>query len=360
MFLKRRLLEALALVLSAAIWLPAMHLFWRPALTSDVGGLDPMAVPMAAGLEKVWGGVSIEDEGIEPMRQINPEWDFMGRTFFVLGEANLALRMPGRKQICLNAIDALIEDTLAMEAAHGMEHYLMDYHADRPWVEQPPRSVFVDGEIALCLGARRLVEESEKWKAAFETRIGHVIDRMSRGQILCAESYPDECWLFCNSVAMAAVRMSEVLDGADHSELKMRWLAQLRGRLTDAETGMLISAFTLDGTLHPAGPGPEGSTIWLAAHMLEVIDPELAREQYRLARKHLGRSLFGFGYSKEWPKLSLDSIDVDSGLIVPGLGASASASGLALVAAASFSDGEFYRDLRSALELGGFPARRQT
>ena len=118
---------------------------------------------------------------------------------------------------------------------------------------------------------------------------------------------------------------------------------------------MLISTFTYDGTPHPAGPGPEGSSIWFAAHMLQVIDPEFAQEQYDLAREHLGRSVFGFAYSKEWPSMSLDAIDVDSGMIVPLLGASASASGLALAASAGFGDREFYRELRTSLELGAFP-----
>ena len=355
--MRRRLIEGLALGLAAAIWWPSMHLIWRPSVAAGGGELDPIAVPMAVGLEEIWGGVTADAEGIGSMREVNPEWDFMGRTFFVLGEANLALRVPERKAHCLEVIDALNADTLAMEARHGMEHFLMSYHADRPWVERPPRSVFVDGEIALCLGARLLVEEDEELKEAFRARITVIRERLERGPVLCAESYPDECWIFCNTAAMAAMRMAEVIEGDDFSGLKQRWLQVLKEQLVDTETGMLISTFTYAGVPHPAGPGPEGSSIWFAAHMLQVIDPEFATQQYRLARKHLGRSLFGFGYSKEWPSLSLRGMDVDSGIVVPGLGASASASGLALVAAAGFQDRPFYRQLRTSLELGAFPER---
>ena len=320
-------------------------------------GLDPIAVPMANALEEVWRDVPEESEGVAPMRQVNPEWDFMGRTFFVLGEANLALRVPERRTRCLEVIDALIADTLAMEARHGMGHYLLPYHADRPWVEQPPRSVFVDGEIALCLGARLLVEDDAALREVFRKRASLIAGCMERGPVLCAESYPDECWIFCNSAAMAALRMAEVIEGTDYGDLRSRWMDQLKGRLIDPETGMLISTFHYDGTPHPAGPGPEGSSIWFAAHMLQVIDPEFAQSQYRLAREHLGRTVFGFGYSKEWPTMALEAVDVDSGIIVPLLGASASASGLALAAAAGFGDRDFYRGLRTSLELGAFPER---
>ncbi|NNC87062.1 MAG: hypothetical protein HKN82_01230 [Akkermansiaceae bacterium] len=353
--MRRRWPEWVALAVAAAIWWPVMHLCWRPDVSPGGEELDPIALPMARSLEEMWGTNSSGHTEIEPMRRINPEWDFMGRTFFILGEANLALRVPGREGRCLQSIDRLLADTLAMEQQHGMEHFLMDYHRARPWVEQPPASIFVDGEIALCLGARRLVSDDDRWRKAFRSRVGRIVERMNRGPVLCAESYPDECWMFCNTAAMAALRMAEVLDGEDHGALRAAWLRQLKNHLVDPGSGLLISAFQLDGTPHPAGPGPEGSTIWFAAHMLQVIDPGFAREQYDLAKRHLGRSLLGFGYSREWPGLALAGMDVDSGPVLPVLGTSASASGLALLGAAAFEDHSYYRQLRTSLEIGAFP-----
>lgn len=354
-FIKRRGVEFLALVLGAVLWWPCMHLLWRPEVAQSKGDLDPIAVPMANSLEHMWGAVSPDHDKLAPLRRINPEWDFMGRTFFILGEANLALRVPERKARCLQAMDALISDTIAMETEHGMEHFLLDYHRARPWIEQPPASIFVDGEIALCLGARRLIEDSPRWESAFQARIATIVDRMNRGPMKCAESYPDECWMFCNTAALAALRMSEVLDGEDHHPLITECLHNARQHLLDPDTKMLISAFQLDGTPHPAGPGPEGSTIWFAAHMLQIVDPQFAQNQYDLAKRHLGRSIIGFGYSKEWPGIAIGGMDVDSGPVLPILGTSASASGLALLGAAAFEDEDYYRKLRSSLEIGAFP-----
>jgi hypothetical protein len=50
-------------------------------------------------------------------------------------------------------------------------------------------------------------------------------------------------------------------------------------------------------------------------------------------------------------------MDVDSGMVVPGLGVSAASSGMAFIAAASFHDWEFLRALASTLDMAGFPAR---
>ena len=126
-----------------------MHRLWWPDIPPK-SDLDPQALLLANDLEHVWGLIETERGKLEPMRQINPEWDFMGRTFFILGQAYLALRVPERKMQCLRASDARREDTLAMETKHGMTHFLLSYHSRSPWVQQPPRSVFVDGEIALC------------------------------------------------------------------------------------------------------------------------------------------------------------------------------------------------------------------
>jgi hypothetical protein len=52
-------------------------------------------------------------------------------------------------------------------------------------------------------------------------------------------------------------------------------------------------------------------------------------------------------------------MDVDSGPVIPGLGASASASGLAIMGAASFGDLGYFRSLLASLEFAGFPRERE-
>ena len=66
-------------------------------------------------------------------------------------------------------------------------------------------------------------------------------------------------------------------------------------------------------------------------------------------------SVFGFGYAREWSKYCVGYVDVDSGPIVPLIEASASASGMALLGAASFDDEETLLHLLRSLAFMGFP-----
>ena len=175
---------------------------------------------------------------------------------------------------------------------------------------------------------------------------------MGRSPTLSAESYPDECWTFCNTTALAAIATADALDGTNHSVLLDGWVDLAKRELVDPETGLLISSYTLDG--QPLD-GPEGSTLWMASHNLMLVDPAFAEDQYRRAREELGRSAVGFGYAREWPESWVGPVDVDSGPTVPLLEANAGSSGLALLGAAAFDDTDYLRQLLTSLELAGMP-----
>ncbi|MHC4714195.1 MAG: linalool dehydratase/isomerase domain-containing protein [Planctomycetota bacterium] len=356
--LYRAIAALIAIAMAAVLWLPCLHFIYRPDLSDFLrdGVPSPRARELAARQLALWSDPSVRAVEIGRMRATCQEWDFMGRTFLVLAFANMALREPAETRQYLDAIDAIIDETVLIEQDKGFTFFLMDYGKDKSWFRQkPPRSIFVDGEIALMMGARRLVEEKPSYREPMLGRIAIMAERMSQNPVMCAESYPDECWMFCNAVALAAMKMSDVLDGTDHSELFGRWLETARTSLVEPQTGMLVSSFDLGGYVCD---GPEGSTIWMVAHCLQLIDDDFATQQYSLARGELKRSILGFGYAREWPESRVGPLDVDSGAIVPGLGASPSSSGLALMAAASFGDRDFYAGLVASLEFAAYPSRR--
>ena len=135
---------------------------------------------------------------------------------------------------------------------------------------------------------------------------------------------------------------------------KRQWVEIARTRLVHPGTGLLVSSFRLDGT--PLD-GPEGSTIWMVAHCLEAVDQAFAADQYRRARRELGRVTLGFGYAAEWPASWRGEVDVDSGSVIPGLDVSAGSSGMAFMAAATFHDDDFLQALASTLDMAAFPTR---
>lgn len=354
--LKRVALGLLALAVATAIWLPTVRFVFAEPVERfhQAAGVPVKARQLAARHLAMWSNPALRQHELDRMRSTNAEWDFMGRTYLVLALGNLALRDPASQKQCLEVMDAIIDDTLTVEADKGMYHFLMGYARGQPFVQQPARSVFVDGEIALMAAARRMVRDEARYADIHRQRVALMLERMEQSPTLCAESYPDECWIFCNTVALAAIRLHDHLDKADHSEFFQRWLTVAKRTLIDPATGMLISSFSLKGQVND---GPEGSSIWMAAHCLQLIDPDFARDQYQRARNLIGRTMLGFGYAREWPNSWTGPQDVDSGPIVPIVGASSGASGLALVGAAAFDDQPFLQALHTSLNFAAFPIR---
>ncbi len=352
-----RLKLGACLLAGAVIWLPCLHLFFKPAPGeyASKGGAGPLASKLAARHLHLWTDHESRQSEVRQMRGPNAAWDFMGRTYLVLSLANMGLVDAAVRDRCLRVMDVIIDETLRLESEKGHLYFMMDYGRRGEFLGPTTRSIFVDGEIALMLAARRLVEEHEPFRPLLRERVRMMLEQMRGGPVLCGESYPDECWMFCNCVALAAIRMSDVLEGEDHGEFFREWLAMAREKLVDRPSGLLVSSFSLEGK---AIDGPEGSTIWMVAHMLQLIDPAFAEEQYRTARAALGRRLLGFGWSREWPETWVGDEDIDAGAVIPYLNISAGGSGMAIMGAAAFGDDAYLASLLTSLNFGGFPEER--
>jgi len=353
----RRILAGLAaLVIAAVIWLSCLHfVFARPVSVFYADqGVSPEARQLAARHLQLWTDPALREAELKKMRVSNAEWDFMGRSYLVWSLANMALRDPASKPCYLQTMDQIIDETMRLEKQEGMYFFLMPYAKDRRYVMQPARSLFLDSEIALMLAARRVVEEKPEYRPLLAERVNLMVERFQKSPRMILESYPDECWMFDHCVALDAIRMADYLDGTDHSALIRDWIALARRRLVDPKSGMLISSFTTDGT--PLD-GPEGSSIWMVTHSLQLLDADFARDQYQRARKELGAITLGFGYAHEWPKSWPGLPDVDSGPIFPVFDISAGSSGMAFIGASAFHDDEFLKPLAATLGFAAFPSR---
>ena len=343
-----------ALVIASALWVPCVHLFFKKPVTEfrSAKAISPTAQGLAARQLKLWTDPASREVELARMRGSNAEWDFMGRSFLVWSLANIGLRDPAQKATCLEAMDRILDETLKLEREKGMCHFLMSYAKPSMYRVQPARSLFVDGEIALMFAARRMLEEKAEFKPLLAERTKLITDGLNERRLL--ESYPNECWMFDHAVALAALRLADRLDGTDHSPVINAWLGYAKQKLVHPRTGLLISSFTADGK--PLD-GPEGSSIWLVADCLQVVDPEFARDQYDRARRELAQSHCGFGSAREWPASWAGPADVDSGPIIPGLNIRAGSSGLALLGAASFGDDDYLASLAATLDFAAFPKR---
>ena len=248
--MKRMLAGLAALVVAAVIWLPCLHLvFTRPL--SDFRQnqeLSPKARQLAARHLRLWTDPSLREQELKRMRASNAEWDFMGRSYLVWSLANMALRDPASKPLYLRTMDQVIDETLRLEKQEGMYFFLMAYARDRHYLVQPAHSLFLDGEIALMLASRRVVEEKPEYKSLLTERVNAIVERFQKNPRMLLESYPDECWMFDHCVALDAIKMADYLDGSNHSALIRDWIAMAKQKLVHRESGLLISSFMTDGT----------------------------------------------------------------------------------------------------------------
>jgi hypothetical protein len=354
--MKRIFAGLAALAVAALIWLPGLHLFFSRPVSNfrQAQGLSPKARELAARHLQLWTDPALRDAELKKMRVSNAEWDFMGRSYLVWSLANMSLRDPASKPLYLRTMDQIIDETLQLEKQEGMYFFLMPYAKDRPYLAQPAHSLFLDGEIALMLASRRMVEEKTEYKPLLTERVNAIVGRFQKSPKLLLESYPDECWMFDHCVALDAIKMADCLDGSDHSELIRDWIAMAKQKLVDPKSGILISSFEADGT--PMA-GPEGSSIWMVAHSLQLLDEDFARDQYQRARKELGAITLGFGYAHEWPETWKGEANIDSGPIIPVFDVSAGSSGMAFIGASSFGDDKYLASLAATLDFAGFPLR---
>jgi hypothetical protein len=371
---------ALVLAASAAVWLALLPCVFTSDPAERAEALDASVL---ARFERR----AERDRALADVHRSNPEWDLMSRTFTVLAFADRATQeraraaaqrgsrapsdpgRPGEGALGLPAsdravehggarhlavIDALIDDTLAKEREHGPEYFLMAYWSRAPFESGRLESVFVDGGIALMIAARQAVAPRPELDAELAARVARIEAAMEAGPVLSAESYPDECWTFCNTTALAALALADHVHGTDHGDLRARWVATAKERLIDHDTGLLVSSYTYDGRHLD---GPEGSSLWMALTNLLLVDEAFAREQYALAKEQLGRSVIGFGFAREWPHGRAGFMDVDSGPVVPIVEASPGSSGLAFLGAKAFGDDEYLRELTRSLDFAAFPIR---
>jgi hypothetical protein len=355
--IKRFLIGLLVLIVAGVIWVPCLHLvFARPV--SDFRrseGLSPKARQLAARHLQLWTDPASREKELDRMRASNAEWDFMGRSFLVWSLANMSLRDPDSKSLYLKTIDQIVDETLRLEKEKGMYFFLMDYATAGKYVMKPERSLFLDGEIAVMLASRRMVEEKEEYKALLTERVNIMTEEFSRSPHLILESYPDECWMFDHCLALDAMKMADYLDGSDHAKLIRDWVAMAKKKLIDPESGLLISSFTTDDV--PLG-GPQGSSLWMVSHALQLLDADFARDQYSRARRQLGEVTLGFGYAHEWPASWKGPANIDSGPVIPVFNISAGSSGMAFIGASAFDDEHFLKSLNSTLGFAAFPSKK--
>ncbi len=76
----------------------------------------------------------------------------------------MGLREPQTKDQYLEVIDQFIHETFKIEQRDGIYAFLMPCAKARPHRVKPVRSLCIHGELALMMGARRMVQEEPAYR----------------------------------------------------------------------------------------------------------------------------------------------------------------------------------------------------
>jgi hypothetical protein len=147
---------------------------------------------------------------------------------------------------------------------------------------------------------------------------------------------------------MAALRTADAAAGTDHRRLVERWRARAMA-LADREWGLLPHRVVPDSGV--ALDGPRGSSQSIIQRFWPIVDPQGAARVYRRFRAAFVTRELGVVGVREHPRGVDGGGDVDSGPLVLGL--SASASAVTIGSARAVGDRRLARTLAREAELLG-------
>lgn len=159
-------------------------------------------------------------------------------------------------------------------------------------------------------------------------------------------AYPGQAWPVDSVVAVAALRLHDRIVGSRFEPVITRWLTSARTHL-DPTTGLLPHRTT------PVREGARGSSQSIIQRFLPEIDPEWAGQQYSAFRRSFVDTRLGLPGIREYPQGVDGTGDVDSGPLIIGI--SASATAVTIGAARAHGDRSLAGPLTSLGESLGIP-----
>jgi len=258
---------------------------------------------------------ALEAGAAERGQQLFPEGFFFQHALTGLAHATAAA--PGDEPALAAARAAL----RAVDSPEG---------AARFQVSNPPNGAFHAGwSLLLAVQISRLSGDPADATVVRERArpaLASVQARLDSGGSPFLDSYPGQSWPVDSVVLVAALAQADTELGVDGAaSLVSRWRGAVRQR-ADPVSGLLPHRTRADGT---AIDGARGSSQSVIQTFWPDIDPPGAADSYRRFTEHFVDRCAGLVGAREYPHGQAGRGDVDSGPLVDGCSASATAVTLA-------------------------------
>jgi hypothetical protein len=285
-----------------------------------------------------WVGRAVADRSTDRSASIRPELAALHRALDEGTAERMQAEFP-EGYVFMNVLYGLAWTDLAaaghadsreaqLEAGRAVEH-LRSPAGTAPFSASlsPPHGVFHAGWLLLLeaqlaalepegsANRRQMATDAETVAQAFAVSL-------FGGRSPFLEAYPGQSWPVDSVVAVAALRTADRVSGADHAALIDRWLTRA-GQLVDPATGLL--PHRTDPASGRASEGPRATSQSIIQRFWPTVDPAGAARSYgRFRELFVTSKLGGVGVREYLPGVEGPG-DVDSGPLVLGLSASASA-----------------------------------
>lgn len=270
------------------------------------------------------------------------QWPFMQFCYFGFACANLAACDPAVRESALEEMKWLI-DNLQKPRLTGFiaEHFGPPFGSE---IDRP--SVFVHG-LFLSLVVRYREACGDPRYDPLMQRVAAALSReFRRSPEGILPTYRDMWWLGDNLPALSALVRYDRLFQTNLAQVSGRFLTTVRASYLDHHG--LFSSY-VDPAERRVLQGARGVSLAYALHFLRDVDPQFAKDQYALAKRHFYRSALGLAAVREFPAGGEELPDIDSGAVLFGFGTAA--SGFWIAAAALNDDAPAGWALVSSLAL---------
>jgi hypothetical protein len=261
--------------------------------------------------------------------------------------ANLVFLYPETREESIGAIGTMVERLLRDDLAS---------YETNSWGEDALSTLNGNNghigylaHLNLMLGAYRAVGGDARYDHLHRSISDALARRVLESRHHYLETFPGQIFVPDNAATIASLSVAQMTIGGDYKRPISAWLAQTREHLVDPATGLIRPWIDADGK--GFGP-PRGSYAAWSIYYLNWVDPNFARDQYRLLKTNFAVMLpFGLATLREYPRGYDGPADVDSGPVILGL--STSGTGFMIAGARLSKDADYLQGLLTTAEVVG-------
>jgi hypothetical protein len=275
------------------------------------------------------------------------EWRMITEQMTALGLGQLVLERPERRAEYLPVIARSVERLMQEDVtAFGVDAWGRRGFDDL----DSERGHAYLGYTNMAFGMLRLLDPEAAIGPLHDRVTAALARRLALSPHAAIETYPGESYPADIAAVAASIALYDRATKQSHRPLLERWLGTFFERYVDPRSGLLYQSNDA-GSGKPLGPArTSGSAI--AVYFLSFVDDGAARRLFGAVSRQR-TSFLGFGGIREYPDGAGGSGDIDSGPLL--FGVSASASAFALSGARLYGERSLLAELLRTASLFGMP-----